>query len=64
MQGLRAFCGIWFDKLTILSRVEGLESYKGKYLEKTQLHRLTAKVGLINDGFESEPMIFAAWYEF
>jgi len=33
MQGLRAFCGI-------------LESYKRKYLEKTQLHRLTAKVGL------------------
>jgi hypothetical protein len=33
MQGLRAFCGI-------------LKSYKGKYFEKTQLHRLTAKVGL------------------
>jgi hypothetical protein len=34
MQGLRAFCGT-------------LERYKRKYLQKTQLHRLTAKVGLI-----------------
>ena len=34
VQGLRAFCGI-------------LKGYKGKYFEKTQLHRLTAKVGLM-----------------
>ena len=46
MQGLRAFCGI-------------LKSYKEKYLEKTQLHRLTAKVGL-NSAAMTTPLFFKA----
>jgi len=50
MQGLRAFCGI-------------LESYKRKYLEKTQLHRLTAKVGLVRIDIAESFLTVSVWFK-